>query len=170
MSSGEIHALFVELVSETRRAQAATARFDRAVADAVGLNLTDMACLDAISQIGPLTAGQLAQRTGLSSGAMTTAIDRLERAGYARRTEDPRDRRRVLVELTEAAADLDAYYLEHMRLAEQLRLHYSPEEMRLLLGFARKSREFNERRAAELEQQTRRRKGFPVEREASQGA
>lgn len=146
-------------MSETRRAQAATARFDRAVADAAGLNLTDMACVDAISQTGPMTAGQLAQRTGLSSGAMTTAIDRLERSGYARRAHDPHDRRRVLVELTKAAAGLDAYYTEHMRLAERLQLRYSDAEMRLLLEFARTSREFNERQAAELERRTRARSG-----------
>ena len=106
--SSDKRAIFSELISEVRRSQAATQRFDRAVAEAVGLNLTDMGCIDVLSQHGPMTAGQLALQTGLSSGAMTTAIDRLESAGYARRVRDQRDRRRVLVELTEAARHLTA--------------------------------------------------------------
>src|SRR3979490_3402685 len=92
--------VFEELIYEVRRSQAATDRFDQAVADAIGLNRTDMRCLDVLSREGPVTAGRLAEATGLTSGAMTTALDRLERAGYARRTRDATDRRRVLVEAT----------------------------------------------------------------------
>lgn len=152
--SSDKRALFHELVFEVRRSQAATARFDRAVANAVGLNLTDMSCLDHLSQEGPLTAGQLAERTGLSSGAMTTAIDRLELAGYVRRLRDENDRRRVVVELTDEAAQLDAFYTEHERLSRQLYEEYTAEEMRILLGFIRRGREFNERQAAVVEAQT----------------
>jgi MarR family transcriptional regulator, organic hydroperoxide resistance regulator len=145
--------IFSELIGEVRRSQAATIRFDRAVADTVGLNLTDMGCLDALSQDGRLTAGQLAQRTGLSSGAMTTAIDRLELAGYARRVRDEDDRRRVLVELTDAASVLYGFYMEHQELGERLYRDYTTEQMRLILGFFRRGRELNERRAAELERE-----------------
>ena len=70
--------IFAELLAEVRRSQSATARFDRAVGDAVGLNLTDMGCLDFLGQQGPVTAGRLAELTGLSSGAMTNRIDRVE--------------------------------------------------------------------------------------------
>jgi DNA-binding MarR family transcriptional regulator len=101
--------IFAELVTEIRRSQNATARFDRAVADAVGLNLTDMACLDFLGLQGPLTAGRLAELTGLSSGAMTAALDRLEHAGYAVRRRDSGDRRKVLVELTAKAVELDRF-------------------------------------------------------------
>lgn len=139
------------MIAEVRRSQAATARFDRAVAGALGLNLTDMACLDFLSQRGAMTAGRLAELSGLSSGAMTAALDRLERAGYARRVRDARDRRRVLVELTDKVGELDSFYAEHASLADTLYDEYTTEQLQLLLQFIRRGREFNELRAAEVE-------------------
>lgn len=147
--------IFDELLAEVRRSQSATARFDRAVADAVGLNLTDMACLDFLGQLGPVTAGRLAELTGLSSGAMTAALDRLERAGYARRRRDSSDRRRVLVELTGRTAEIDAFYAEHAAVGKKIADQYTTEQLELLLQFVRQSREFNERRAAEVEREAR---------------
>jgi DNA-binding MarR family transcriptional regulator len=64
------------------------------------VNGTDLHCLNAIENSGGLTAGQLATEVGLTTGAVTGVIDRLERAGFARRTDDPSDRRRVKVEVT----------------------------------------------------------------------
>ena len=81
--------LFDELISEVRRSQNATDRFDQAVADAIGINRTDMRCLDVIQREGPVPAGRLAEETGLTTGAITTVLDRLERVGYARRVRDP---------------------------------------------------------------------------------
>ena len=78
---------------------------DQAVADYLGINRTDARCLDIIERLGGVTAGRLARESGLSTGAVTTVLDRLERAGYARRTSDPDDRRRVLVEMTPAARE-----------------------------------------------------------------
>ena len=66
----------------------------------LGLNRTDTRCLDIIERLDGVSAGRLASEAGLSTGAVTTVLDRLERAGYARRVPDPGDRRRVLVELT----------------------------------------------------------------------
>jgi DNA-binding MarR family transcriptional regulator len=77
--------IFDELLDEVRRSQNATDRFDQAVADALGLNRTDMRCLDVLHREGAVTAGRLAEMTGLTTGAMTVALDRLERSGYARR-------------------------------------------------------------------------------------
>ena len=150
---------FEQLIYEIRRSQSATDRYDQAVADAVGLNRTDMRCLDVIEREGRVSAGRLADVTGLTSGAITTVIDRLERAGYARRTTDPSDRRRVLVELTpESALHSGQYYGEHAALAEQLYRRYSLDQIELLLEFVRGSSEFNERKAAELEEQTRKKR------------
>ena len=144
--------VFDHLIDEVRRSQSATDRFDQAVADALGLGRTDMRCLDVLERRGAIAAGQLAAETGLTSGAMTAALDRLERAGYLRRLRDDGDRRRVLVELTEAAsADAGSFYAGHARLAEQLYDRYSTEQLQLLLEFVRNSREFNEQRAAEVE-------------------
>src|SRR4051794_1476360 len=99
MTSRGKRPVFEELLDEVRRSQLATDRFDQAVADALGVNRTDMRCLDVLEREGPVTAGRLAGSTGLTSGAITTVIDRLERGGFARRLRDPGDRRRVLVEL-----------------------------------------------------------------------
>ncbi len=151
--------VFEELIQEIRRSQNATDRFDQAVADALGLNRTDMRCMDVIEREGPVPAGKLAEATGLTSGAITTALDRLERAGYARRTGDPSDRRRVLVELTEQARkDANGFYTSHQELSEQLYRRYTLAQLELLLQFVREGREFNEQHAASVEERNRARR------------
>jgi DNA-binding MarR family transcriptional regulator len=75
-----------------------TILFHQAAADAVGLYITDHQCMHFIHRYGPMPAGKLAELTGLTTGAVTGIIDRLEKAGYARRTNDPKDRRRTIVE------------------------------------------------------------------------
>jgi DNA-binding MarR family transcriptional regulator len=152
--------VFEQLLNEVRGSQNATARFDQAVADAAGLNRTDMRILDVLDRegrAGPVTAGRLADVTGLSSGAMTAALDRLERAGHTRRVRDAGDRRRVLVELTETAVATNDFYSEHASYAERLYRRHSLEQLQMFLDFFRESREFNERRASEVEKATRRR-------------
>ncbi len=82
-----------------------------AVAKLVGANPTDLECLDLLSLGGPTTAGRLAAHTGLTTGAMTAVIDRLERAGFARRLRNTEDRRSVLVEaLPERLHQIEALY------------------------------------------------------------
>jgi DNA-binding MarR family transcriptional regulator len=148
--------IFYELVEEVRRSQNATDRFDSAVADALGLNRTDMRCLDVLQREGPVTAGHLAEATGLTTGAMTVALDRLERAGYARRARDSSDRRRVLVEITpELQGRTGEFYGEHMALSERLYQRYTLAQLELLLEFVREGRQFNDRKAAELEERNR---------------
>src|SRR5581483_11215657 len=130
---------------------AATDRYDQAVADALGANRTDMRCIDVLQREGRLTAGALAEATGLSSGAMTTALDRLERLGFVQRVRDPSDRRRVLVEVTpQVHADAGRFYAEHAAMAERLYDRYSQKELELFLEFVRGGREFNEGKAAKL--------------------
>jgi DNA-binding MarR family transcriptional regulator len=74
--------------------------FDDATAERLGVNRTDLNCIDIIERSGGVTAGELAREAGLTTGAVTAVIDRLERAGYARRVRDDEDRRRVTVEVT----------------------------------------------------------------------
>jgi DNA-binding MarR family transcriptional regulator len=155
--------VFEELIDEVRRSQNATDRFDQAVADALRLNRTDMRCLDVLEREGPVTAGRLAEATGLTSGSMTTALDRLERAGYARRTRDGADRRRVLVELTEQALSIAGrFYGEHAALSERLYQRHTEAQLELLLQFVREGREFNEQHATRVEQENRTRAGKPT--------
>ena len=63
--------------------------FHQAIADRLGLNVTDHKCIDLLLMKGPLTAGELAGMTGLTTGAITAVIDRLEKAGFVRREDDP---------------------------------------------------------------------------------
>ncbi|QQQ76906.1 MarR family transcriptional regulator [Saccharothrix sp. 6-C] len=84
-----------------RETSALTVLFHSRVAERMGLSPTDEKCLDlALRAEGPITAGRIAELSGLSTGAVTGVIDRLERAGYVRRVRDPHDRRKVLVEVT----------------------------------------------------------------------
>ena len=92
--------LIDELVSEFRASGNQDSAFDNLAAERLGVNRTDLHCLNTIENAGGLTAGELARETGLTTGAVTGVIDRLERAGYARRVPDPEDRRRVKVEVT----------------------------------------------------------------------
>jgi DNA-binding MarR family transcriptional regulator len=83
--------------------QDATDEVDEAVAQCLHLNRTDLRCLSVLARAGSLSARALADAAGLTRGAMTTALDRLEAAGYVRRVWDQEDRRSVRLELTEAA-------------------------------------------------------------------
>jgi DNA-binding MarR family transcriptional regulator len=89
-----------ELVREFRISGNQDSAFDNMAAARLGVNRTDLHCLNAIENSGGLTAGRLASEVGLTTGAVTGVIDRLERAGFARRVADPDDRRRVKVEVT----------------------------------------------------------------------
>ncbi len=90
--------LLAALGNEFRQLATATALFHQAIADRLGMHVTDHRCLDILSRAGPITAGELAERTGLTTGAITGVIDRLEKAGFVRRAKDPADRRRVVIE------------------------------------------------------------------------
>jgi DNA-binding MarR family transcriptional regulator len=97
-------ALIGELGRAMQAYQRSTQAFDDAVGRALGLNATDLRCLDWLVE-GPRSAGDLARLTDLSSAATTTLIDRLEEKEFVRRVPDPGDRRRVLVEMTEAGLE-----------------------------------------------------------------
>src|SRR6478609_7419358 len=89
------------LMLALRQSSAAGVLHGQTIACRAGLNPTDMECLDLILMSGPSTAGDIARRTGLSSGAVTGLIDRLERLGLVERAADPADRRKVLVRVRE---------------------------------------------------------------------
>lgn len=93
-----------------QRYQRTVQSFDDAVGRALGLGPADLRCLDVLTD-GPCTAGHLARATGLRPAATTALIDRLTERGFVRRSPDPTDRRRVLVELTEeGGARIGALY------------------------------------------------------------
>jgi DNA-binding MarR family transcriptional regulator len=73
--------------------------FHEAVGKLVGLSSVERKCIDVLQQLGPVTAGAIAEHTGLTTGAVTGLVDRLENAGYVQRARDPHDRRKVVVQL-----------------------------------------------------------------------
>jgi DNA-binding MarR family transcriptional regulator len=91
-----------EVIREFRVSGNQDNAFDNLAAERLGVNETDLHCLNLIENSGGLTAGELAAQSGLTNGAITGVLDRLERAGLARRVADSADRRRVNVEVTPA--------------------------------------------------------------------
>lgn len=94
--------LIDELIGAFRASGNQDSAFDNLAAERLGVNGTDLHCLNIIENRSGLGAGELAGQSGLTPGAITGVIDRLERAGLARRVPDPSDRRRVTVEVTPA--------------------------------------------------------------------
>ncbi len=104
--ASERELLLSRLSEAVRRDQLAATAVSEAANQLLGINITDGQCLDILARHGPLSAGELAREARLTTGGLTAVIDRLERAGYARRVADPADRRRVLVQITERANEL----------------------------------------------------------------
>ncbi len=100
MSATPKRTLIQELIAAFRQSGNQDNAIDNLAAERLGINRTDLHCLNAIENSGGLSAGQLAAEAGLTSGAVTGVVDRLERAGFARRIPDPDDRRRVKLEVT----------------------------------------------------------------------
>jgi MarR family transcriptional regulator, organic hydroperoxide resistance regulator len=91
--------LIDRIVLEIRKFIAAAIFFNAQAAEKAGLGLTDMQMLHVLQLYGPSTPSRLAGATGLSSGGVTVALDRLEKAGYIRRRPNPGDRRSLLISL-----------------------------------------------------------------------
>lgn len=122
-----------------------------AAAAHIGINQTDLICLNALFREGPMSAGRLASVIGLTTGATTTAIDRLERAGYVRRRNDPDDRRRVLVVASEdGARQAFALFDDLLDALAVLAGTYTDEQVALLHDLIRDFRDIITRYAADL--------------------
>jgi DNA-binding MarR family transcriptional regulator len=153
-----------EVAEELRLSGVTNDIADQVVADYLGLNRTDTRCLDIIERLDGVSAGRLASEAGLSTGAVTTVLDRLERAGHARRVQDPGDRRRVLVELTPAARrDLQELYAPLADATMRQLEGYTTDEVSLVRDFLRDNRRLNEAHA----ERVRVRRRFGQEGEAA---
>src|SRR4051812_30813960 len=103
------------------------------------MNRTDMRCVDLIDQAGGMTAGELARAAGLTTGAVTAVVDRLERAGIARRVSDPTDRRRVRIEATPKLWELTGPLMGPFIEESQVILDdFSTEELERMSEFLRR--------------------------------
>jgi len=125
-------------LNEAMRASSAlSVLLSQAIADRVGISPTDLEALDLVIRHGPLTAGRLAELTGLTTGAITGLVDRLERRGYVRREPDPADRRRVVVRALRerAEADLGPPYAALAAAMDDLASRYSDAELAVVRDF-----------------------------------
>jgi DNA-binding transcriptional ArsR family regulator len=109
----------------------------QAAADRIGLNATDLNCLNILSFSGEMTAGELAKQTGLSTASITGVADRLEEAGYVRRERDPKDRRRVVIRLVmdSALRDVAPVFLPLIQAWRGVVGRYNDDELRLIVDF-----------------------------------
>jgi DNA-binding MarR family transcriptional regulator len=109
---------------------------NHAVAEYAGLHQTDQECIDLLDWTGPLTAGEIGMHLGLSSGAVTGLVDRLEAGGWVQRVRDPQDRRRVFVHLSaERGAELWALYQPLAETIDAYRDELGARDLRVVVEF-----------------------------------
>src|SRR5216684_4394840 len=129
-------ALMEELEHAVRRSSAQGVIFGQTVASRVGISSSDLECLDFLNLEGRVTAGRLAEVTGLTTGAITGVVDRLEKAGLVRRERDESDRRKVFIAtVPENVAQVGKYYQHMQRAVLKDWASYSDGELELLLRF-----------------------------------
>ncbi len=141
------------LEAENRRSTTGAVLLLQAVTQRSGMNLTDLQCINILTSTGPLDAGSLAEMMGLTTGAITGVINRMERIGYARREKDPDDGRRVVVrpvpeELERAGADFFGSY--ERRALDALVSEYDERDLALILDLMRRSNDMTEEEIARI--------------------
>ncbi|GAA4616876.1 hypothetical protein GCM10023195_75130 [Actinoallomurus liliacearum] len=118
----------------------AISQLNRLIAERMGVTASDLDCLHVLNQRGPATAAELARHVGLTPGAVSRMIDRLDAAGCIKRTNDPQDRRRVLIEPTgDGLARIAAYYTGLTARAHEDLEVFGPDELEALLRFIERS-------------------------------
>ena len=121
--------------------------FHQAVATIAGVSVTDLKCLDYVDRMGDVTAGDLARETGLTTGAITAAIDRLEKAGFAQRERSASDRRKIFIRPCQSAAmaRIAPFYEALGRDSAQLVSRYSNAQLETIKDFCERCGEMMRR-------------------------
>jgi len=128
--------LVTQVIRDAREYSIGMVSFHQAVGRILGLNVTDMKCLDVMTMKGSATPSQLAEQTGLSSGATTAMIDRLEKAGLIERHPHPKDRRGTVLLLTKQAMQKLPLLFESLGNAMLVLISgYSQKELAVLADF-----------------------------------
>jgi hypothetical protein len=145
--------LIAALDREGRRTGSTGAMHAKALADRAGVHSTDFEALDVLDWSGPISAGELAKRVGVTSGAITGVVDRLERDGWVRRVRDLGDRRKVIVEIVpERAVDtgqMDVFAPLFAEL-EAINDRYDDDQLAAILDYLRACNDAIERSTARL--------------------
>src|SRR2546423_10702927 len=125
--------LLGELEEAMRRSSAQGVVYGQTVANVAGIANSDLECMDILCREGRVTAGRLAEVTGLTTGAITGVVDRLEKAGLVRRERDAVDRRKVYIALVpEKVARIGKFYVHMQRAMQNVFGSYTDAELRLL--------------------------------------
>jgi DNA-binding MarR family transcriptional regulator len=144
-------ALLGQVAGSLRALSTEIDRLDQAAADRYGLNRTDMRALDIVGRAGPLAPTALARLLGFTTGGVTTVLDRLERAGYVRRRPDPADRRRQVVEITDATAARDQeVFGDLIRATNDLLATYTDDQLQVIYDFLNRTRQLTAAHAAAI--------------------
>lgn len=141
----EVTKRFTDAVREN---QTATDLFDEALSQFLGINRTDGRCLDIIDRLGRVSAGQLAIESGLTTGAVTAVIDRLEKAGYVARARDTLDRRKVWVETTESMRTITAHIFSLHESIGSIMARFTPDQLKAIMEFLQIDRLINQEMTA----------------------
>lgn len=132
----------MEAQDELRRLTTAIDGLDEKAALRFGINRTDLRCVDVLTSVGPQKPTELAAAVGLTSGGLSIALERLERAGYIRRRQHEHDRRSVVVEATDKAHSVDDEIFG--RIEQRMRRllgGFDSNELEVILRFLRETRE-----------------------------
>ena len=129
--------LLEQLALAGRVSSAATVMFHTAVAARQGLSASEEKALDLLERSGPLTAGELARQSGLAPASVTALINRLEAKGFARRVQNPSDRRSVLVEVDPERlyATVAPLFADWVGSLQELYAGYTDEQLEVILHF-----------------------------------
>ena len=153
MASKTRQVLLEQVGAAARANQTAVDALDEAAAAALGINRTDLRCIDILLQEpeGAAIPARLAERLGISTGSVTALLDRLERAGYLTRSADPRDRRKVTITptktLREHVAGIWGPIAEE---GAQLLAGYSIDDLRVVLDFMERSRRLQDQHVTRI--------------------
>ena len=124
-------------VNGWRELSARTIFLHQAIADHLGLNITDHKCLDLVLTHGPMTAGRLAEDSALTTGAITGVVDRLDKKGFVRRVADPHDRRKTMIEVVpESLTEVEQIFARLAQKTAEITTRYSDAERAAINDFA----------------------------------
>jgi DNA-binding MarR family transcriptional regulator len=136
------HEILRELSLVGREHSDATVLFHATMASLLDLHPTDYKALSIIERLGAMSAGEIAQHSGLAAASVTNLIDRLERKGFVRRVPDARDRRRVMVEpVMDRVTAARGLFTSTQRSLTQLYKHYTDQELVVIADFLRRNAE-----------------------------
>jgi DNA-binding MarR family transcriptional regulator len=148
------HALRAAVIRASANSSTLAVFFHAAIAEQVGLGPTDEKTLFLLRGLGPLTAGEIAQHTGLTTASVTNLIDRLERKGFVQRVRDASDRRRVIVQPNDARlAELDQIFSQVVGTFDGVLDTYDDAQLATIADFLDRAAEYSRNLIATLQQQ-----------------